>query len=34
VLPGDELRANGVKEHEGLFYAEDVSVTRGGRRVR
>ncbi|MGE3271101.1 MAG: hypothetical protein AB7P40_20280, partial [Chloroflexota bacterium] len=34
VQVGDYLEADGVKENEQLFYAENVSLTRGGKRVR
>ncbi len=28
LKPGDYLEADGFKEHEGLFYAEEVDVAR------
>jgi hypothetical protein len=34
VRVGDYLEAEGVKENEELFYADEVTITRGGRRVR
>jgi hypothetical protein len=34
VRPGDYIEAEGVKENEALFYADEVTVTRNGRRVR
>jgi hypothetical protein len=33
IRVGDYLEADGVKQHEGLFDAEDIEVTRGGRRI-
>ena len=34
IQVGDYLEAEGVKQHEYLFDADDVTLTRGGRRVR
>ena len=34
VQVGDYLEAEGVKEHEQLFLADEVVVTRGGQPVR
>jgi hypothetical protein len=31
---GDYLEADGVKEHEGLFFAENVTLTRNGKKVK
>lgn len=31
---GDYLEADGVKEHEALFYAENVTLTRNGKKVK
>jgi hypothetical protein len=33
VRAGDYLEAEGTKENETLFYADEISVTRDGRRV-
>ena len=34
VRVGDYLEADGVKENEQLFYAENISLTRGGKKVK
>jgi uncharacterized repeat protein (TIGR01451 family) len=34
VQVGDYLEADGVKENEGLFYAENVTLTRNGKKVK
>jgi hypothetical protein len=31
VKPGDYVQLDGEKEHEGLFYADEVTVSKGGR---
>jgi hypothetical protein len=34
VRVGDYVEAEGTKENESLFYADEISVTRNGRTVR
>jgi hypothetical protein len=34
VHVGDYVEADGAKENEGLFYADEITVTRNGRPVR
>jgi hypothetical protein len=34
VRAGDYVEAEGTKENEALFFADEISVTRDGRRVR